>query len=47
MHTALGDAMATGEIFLKLISLLAKQGIRTLKDAILASETTYLARKTY
>jgi len=46
-HTALGDAMATGEIFLKLISLLAKQGIRTLKEAILASEKTYLARKTY
>jgi len=46
-HTALGDALATGEIFLKLLSLLAKQGIQTLKDAILASEKTYLARKKY
>jgi len=46
-HTALGDALATGEIFLKLVSLLAKQGIQTLKEAILASEKTYLARKKY
>lgn len=46
-HTALGDAMATGEIFLKLLPLLAKQGIQTLKDAILAAEKTYLARKKY
>jgi DNA polymerase-3 subunit epsilon len=46
-HTALGDAMATGEIFLKLLPLLAKQGLGSLKDAILAAEKTYLARKKY
>ncbi len=46
-HTALGDAIATGEIFLKLISLLAKQGIYTLKEARIASQKTYYARLKY
>jgi len=46
-HTALGDAIATGEIFLKLIPLLAKQGIHTLKEARLASRKTFYARKKY
>lgn len=46
-HTALGDAIATGEIFLKLIPLLLKSGIRTLKEARLASQKTYYARLKY
>jgi DNA polymerase III subunit epsilon len=46
-HTALGDAIATGEIFLKLIPLLAKQGIHTLKEARLASRKSFYARKKY
>ena len=46
-HTALGDAMVTGEIFLKLIPLLAAQGIRTLKDAREASCKTLYAKLEY
>ncbi|OQY60713.1 MAG: hypothetical protein B6245_00230 [Desulfobacteraceae bacterium 4572_88] len=46
-HTALGDAIATGEIFLKLVSLLEKSGIHTLKEARTASQKTYYARLKY
>lgn len=46
-HTALGDAIATGEIFLKLLPLLAKNGIYTLKEARIASQKTYYARVKY
>lgn len=46
-HTALGDAMVTGEIFLKLVPLLAEQGITTLLEARQASEETYYARLQY
>ncbi len=46
-HTALGDAFATGEIFLKLLPLLQKQGLSTLKDAREASQKTLYARIKY
>lgn len=46
-HTALGDAIATGEIFLKLVSLLENNGIHTLRQARVASQKTYYARLKY
>jgi len=46
-HTALGDAMVTGEIFLKMLPLLAAMGIHTLRQAREASERTYHARLQY
>jgi len=46
-HTALGDAIATAEVFLKQVSILAKNGIHTLKQAREASQKTFYARKKY
>ena len=46
-HTALGDAIATAEVFLKLISILAKNEIHSLKQAREASQKTFYARKKY
>lgn len=46
-HTALGDAMATGEVFLRMIPLLAERGIVTLKQAREASQQTLHARVQY
>jgi DNA polymerase-3 subunit epsilon len=46
-HSAMGDALATAEIFMKLMPLLAKNGIRTLFDAREASKTSYYARLKY
>lgn len=43
-HDALGDAVATGEVFLKMIPLLNEKGIFTLKEALLASQRTYYAK---
>lgn len=46
-HTAMGDAMVTAEVFLRLIPLLAGQGIHTLGQARTAAQLTYFARLKY
>jgi len=46
-HTSLGDAIVTGEIFLKLLPLLEEKGIRTLAEAIEASLRTPYAKLRY
>ena len=46
-HTALGDAIVTAEIFIKMIPLLAENGIRTLREAREAAEKSYYARIRY
>ena len=46
-HTALGDALVTAEVFLRLIPLLAEQGIHTLGQAREAAQRTFYARVSY
>ena len=46
-HNALEDAVATGEVFLKLVPLLEAKGIVTVRQALEASEKTYFARIKY
>jgi len=46
-HTAVGDAVMTGEVFLRMIPLLSERGIATLGQARDACERTYYARLRY
>jgi DNA polymerase III subunit epsilon len=46
-HNALEDALATGEVFLKLVKLLEEMGIVTVRQALEAAEKTYFARIKY
>jgi DNA polymerase-3 subunit epsilon len=43
-HTALGDALVTGEVFIRLVALLRARGVRTLGEAVAASRATLHAR---
>ena len=46
-HSAYSDAVATAQVFIKLVPLLAERGIITLRQAIEASKLTPYARVSY
>lgn len=46
-HCALGDAVMTAEVFLRMLPLLSERGIRTLGEARAASQKTYFSRLKY
>ena len=43
-HTALGDALVTAEVFVRLLALLRRQGIDTMEAAMAAARRTYRTR---
>ncbi len=43
-HTALGDALVTGEVFVRLLALLQQRGITTVGQALEAARATYQSR---
>lgn len=45
LHTALGDALTTAEVFLKLLPILSARGVATLFDAIEFSKKAFAIRK--
>ncbi|TVQ54807.1 MAG: PAS domain-containing protein [Rhodobacteraceae bacterium] len=44
-HTALGDSLATAELFLRLVDMLEVAGVRTLREAVAASTTAGAIRR--
>jgi DNA polymerase-3 subunit epsilon len=46
-HTALGDAIVTAEVFLRMLELLRSAGLRTLGEALAAAESTEYAKLRY
>ena len=43
-HSALGDALVTAEVFLKMLPLMQAMGVGVLGQALVASKEAYLAR---
>jgi DNA polymerase III subunit epsilon len=46
-HTALGDAMVTAEVLVKMLPLLRERGLFTLGQVLEACRATWLARVQY